>query len=62
MLVKALKDGFYKGRRRAGAVFNVPDGAKAKWYEAVPGVDDSKSAPKVPTRQKIVAAKTDDLA
>jgi hypothetical protein len=36
MKVKAITDGFYGGeRKRAGAVFEVKDGAKSKWFEPV---------------------------
>jgi hypothetical protein len=36
MKVKALTDGFYGGeRKRAGAVFQVKDGTKGKWFEPV---------------------------
>lgn len=36
MKVKAITDGFYGGeRKRAGAVFEVKDGIKGKWFEPV---------------------------
>lgn len=36
MKVKAITDGFYAGaRRRAGAIFEVPDGTKSKWFVSV---------------------------
>jgi hypothetical protein len=36
MKVKAITDGFYGGeRKRAGAVFEVKDGTKGKWFEQV---------------------------
>jgi hypothetical protein len=36
MKVQAIADGFYGGeRKRAGAVFEVKDGASGKWFEPV---------------------------
>lgn len=35
MKVRAKQLGFYKGRRREGDVFEVPEGWKAKWTEPV---------------------------
>ncbi len=36
MKVRAIADGFYGGeRKRAGAVFEVKDGARSKWFEPV---------------------------
>lgn len=38
MKVRATADGFYGGeRKRAGAVFEVKDGATGKWFEPVEG-------------------------
>lgn len=34
--VRAIAKGFYKGeRKRAGAIFQVPDKATSKWFEDV---------------------------
>lgn len=51
MKVRATADGFYGGeRKRAGAVFEVKDGIKSKWF--VP-VSDAKAAPvKAPKAKK----------
>lgn len=43
MKVQAITDGFYGGaRRRAGAVFEVADGVKSKWFTPV---DPKDAAP-----------------
>ena len=34
MKVKATRDGFHGSRRKAGDVFDVPEGSKAKWFVA----------------------------
>lgn len=45
MQVKALETGFFNGRRvRAGEVFDVPEGTKAKWFVPVAEVKPSKPA------------------
>lgn len=50
MKVRAIADGFYGGeRKRAGAVFEVKDGVKSKWFEPV---GDSKPAPARAPRAK----------
>lgn len=47
MKVKALQDGFFDGSRiRAGKVFDVPEGTKAKWF--VPMAEFK--APAAPTK------------
>lgn len=35
MKVKAVKQGYFGKLREAGDVFEVPDGSKASWFEAV---------------------------
>lgn len=59
MQVRALKDGFYKGRRvRAGAVFEVAEGIKGKWFEPV-GLSKpaaAKAAPSPTTFNEMNAA------
>lgn len=35
MQVRALQAGFFGGRRRAGDVFEVPEGTKGKWFAPV---------------------------
>ena len=32
MLVRAIADGFYGSRRRAGDEFEVPEGTTARWF------------------------------
>lgn len=55
MKVQALTDGFYGGaRQRAGSVFDVKDGVKAKWFEPV----DAKEA--VPAKAGKSKAKKED--
>lgn len=51
MKVKALTDGFFGGaRRRAGQIFEVPNGTKGKWFEPVkasePAVEDKPAKKK----------------
>lgn len=54
MKVKATTDGFYGGeRKRAGAVFEVKDGTKGKWFEPV---EDSSQL----SRQRAKPAKKDE--
>jgi hypothetical protein len=54
MKVKAITDGFYGGeRKRAGAVFEVKDGTKGKWFEPV---EDSTPV----SRQRAKPAKKDE--
>lgn len=52
MQVIALSDGFYDGRRvRKGHTFDVPEGAKAKWFtpvEAAPKPAKEASKGKAP--------------
>lgn len=49
-LVKATAQGFYKGeRKRAGAVFEVPDNAKSQWFvdvELKPVTEAQEKKPK----------------
>lgn len=57
MKVQAITDGFYGGvRQRAGAVFEVKDGAKSKWFAPV---ETAKAAPakagKASKKQEAVA-------
>lgn len=35
MKVRALRTGFFGGRRRPGAVFDVPDGERGSWFVPV---------------------------
>lgn len=61
MKVRATKIGFYIGRRRAGDVFDVPEGAKASWFEPVAG----PKPPAKPVDAKVQAKgkqSADDLA
>lgn len=52
MKVKALDAGFYAGNRvRAGQVFEVPEGTKAKWFVAVDEIK-ADEAPKGPKARK----------
>lgn len=45
MKVQAITDGFYGGaRQRAGSVFEVKDGVKAKWFEPVEAVKEAAPA------------------
>lgn len=47
MLVRALTDGFFGTRRRAGTVFDIPDGTKlGRWMEKVKGVKAPLAEPK----------------
>lgn len=47
MLVEAIQTGFHGGaRRRVGARFEVPDGAKAKWFMPVGEIKPPKQEPK----------------
>lgn len=65
MRVRAIADGFYRGRRRAGAVFEVEDGAKARWFEAVDApAPVEKAALAVPKKPRLKTKPTaeDDLA
>ena len=51
MKVQAKADGFYGGvRRRAGAVFEVKDGVKSKWFDPVQ--DDSAASAKAASKAK----------
>lgn len=52
MKVQAITDGFYAGvRRRAGAVFEVKQGASGKWFAPVPD-DTPIEAPKAKGKGK----------
>jgi hypothetical protein len=52
MLVRALQLGFWGNtRRRAGEVFEVPDGTKAKWFAP----ESETKAPERPKRTAPVA-------
>lgn len=45
MKVRALKPGFFGNtRRKAGDVFDAPDGTQASWLEAVPEPKPAKPA------------------
>lgn len=47
MKVRAIKSGYHGGTlRRAGDVFDVPDGAKASWFVGVDAVDAAKQKTK----------------
>jgi len=35
MKVRAIRTGFYGGRRRPGAVFDVPEGERGSWFVPV---------------------------
>ena len=35
MKVRAIRTGFYGGRRRPGAVFDVPEGSQGSWFVPV---------------------------
>ena len=60
MKVRATATGFYGGeRKREGAVFEVKDGAKSKWF--VP-VDASKPAPAKAPKAKAEPATLSELA
>lgn len=57
MKVRATQVGFYGGvRRRVDDVFNVPDGATAKWFEPV----EAPAAP-APKQVKPKVAKPDPV-
>lgn len=48
MKVRAIREGFYGGsRRRVGAIFDVADGAKGRWFvPAVAAPAEPEAAPK----------------
>lgn len=50
--VRALKDGFYGSRRRAGEVFEVPDTFKARWVEDVVEAKEVEAEPVVEVKAK----------
>ena len=48
MKVRAIRTGFYGGRRRPGAVFDVPEGSQGSWFvpvevpeEQAPTIDEA---------------------
>jgi hypothetical protein len=56
--VRALETGFYDGmRRRAGEVFEVEDGVKAKWFVPVGSEADVKAS-KAKTKAPAAGPKT----
>lgn len=55
MRVRAIEQGFYSGRRRVGAVFEVPDGTTANWF--VPVVEQKAAPAPTPAKSKAKPAK-----
>lgn len=52
MKVRALQAGFFGGRRRAGDVFDVPEGTKGKWFAPVADSKAAAAAPAKPAKQE----------
>lgn len=53
MKVQAITDGFYGGvRQRAGAVFEVKDGVKSKWFTPVAAKDAAPAKATKPKQKK----------
>lgn len=49
--VRALKDGFYGSRRKAGEVFEVADTFKARWVEEVVGAKEAEPVVEVKAKR-----------
>ncbi len=63
MKVRALRTGFFGGRRRPGTVFDVPDGSTGSWFvpvevpeEQAPTIDEAVAPRRVgrPKRNEAV--------
>lgn len=53
MKVRAIEGGFFGGsRRRAGSVFEVPDGTTSRWFVPVASPHDSAPAPAERSRRE----------
>jgi hypothetical protein len=67
MKVKATRFGYFEGRRREGAEFEVPDGTIGSWFEPVPETPaEEEVATKEPVQKEMRGRKnrhqdTDDL-
>ena len=63
MRVIAIKEGFFGGKRvRAGQVFEVPAGAKGKWFAPAAPLEKPKAESKVEPKVKVKPPKAAEPA
>ena len=65
MKVRAIRTGFYGGRRRPGAVFDVPEGERGSWFvpvevpeEQAPTIDNTIAPRRVVRPRRSESAQT----